>query len=61
MKQIKTANELLNVICSAQQNGIYHEIGGKKYKFDVVRVLQTPLGDLMQNVRDGLLYYDVNA
>jgi hypothetical protein len=61
MKQIKTANELLNVICSAQQDSIYHEIGGKKYKFDVSRVLQTPLGDLMQNIRDGLLYYDVTA
>ena len=61
MKQIKTIDELLNVIRSAQQDGIYHEVGGKKYKFDVVRVLQTPLGDLMQNVRDGLLYYDVSA
>jgi hypothetical protein len=61
MKQIKTANELLNVICSAQQDSIYHEIDGKKYKFDVSRVLQTPLGDLMQNIRDGLLYYDVTA
>jgi len=61
MKQIKTIDELLNVIRSAQQNSIYHEVNGKKYKFDVVRVLQTPLGDLMQNVRDGLLYYDVSA
>jgi hypothetical protein len=61
MKQIKTIDELLNLIRSTQQNGIYHEINGKKYKFDVVRVLQIPLGDLMQDVRDGLLYYDMSA
>ena len=61
MKQIKTIDELLDVIRSAQQDSIYHEVNGKKYRFDVVSVLQTPLGDLMQNVRDGLLYYDVSA
>ena len=61
MKQIKTIYELLDVIRSAQQDSIYHEVNGKKYRFDVVSVLQTPLSDLMQNVRDGLLYYDVSA
>jgi len=61
MKQIKTIDELLNVIRSSHQDSIYHEVSGKKYKFNVVNVLQTPLGDLMQNVRDGLLYYDVSA
>lgn len=59
MEQIKTIHELLNVIKSTQKDSIYHEVDGKKYKFDVITVLQTPLGDLMLNIRDGLLYCDV--
>jgi hypothetical protein len=61
MKQIKTIDELLNVIRSLQRNDIFQEINGKKYKFHIVLLLQTPLGELMQKVKEGLLYYDITA
>jgi len=59
MKEIKTINELLNVI--KDKKSIFHEVNGKKYVFHTVRVLQTPLGDLIQQVKDGLLYYDITT
>lgn len=59
MKEIKTINELLNVI--RDRKSIFHEVNGKKYEFHIVRVLQTPLGDLMQQVKDGFLFYDVTT
>jgi len=59
MKEIKTINELLNVI--RDRKSIFHEVNGKKYEFHIVRVLQTPLGDLMKHVKDGFLFYDVTT
>jgi len=59
MKEIKTINELLNVI--RDRKSIFHEVNGKKYELHIVRVLQTPLGDLMKQVKDGFLYYDVTT
>jgi hypothetical protein len=58
MKEIKTVNELLNVIMD--RKAIFHVVGGKRYSLHIVRVLQTPLGDLIQQVKDGLLFYDVS-
>lgn len=59
MKEIKTVNELLSAL--REKKSIYHEVNGKKYEFNVVRILQTTLGDLIQYVADGNLYYDVTT
>lgn len=49
-------NELLQAIFNKKE--MHHEVNGKKYVLELVRVLDTPLGQLMALVSEGKLFYD---
>lgn len=58
MKQIKTVNELLTII--ARRNPIFNERNGIKYTFDLIRVLDCKLSELMEMISQGILFYNEN-
>jgi hypothetical protein len=56
MKKILNINDLYQAI--QDRTEIYHESNGKKFKFDVVRVLNTKFIELITMIKDGKLFID---
>jgi hypothetical protein len=57
MKEIKSLDELLLLIKDKKQ--IYHDINGKKYELNIIRLLDTTFGNLIKQINNKLLFYKI--